>query len=556
MGMQSMRKTSFSTWAFWTVLLLVGGFHEYISCVLAAVLSGYLLWRLSKKKTLKIRKDLLTSAIVAVCFGYGLTCIWGVDKGMAFVGFLKFLPLLLYLICLQQEENAGQALEMLPYYGVVLAVISAVGMQFPAVQVLFSVAGRLAGTFQYPNTFAIFLLVCQLLLIKKGGKTAWDYVALLVLVAGFLYTGSRTAFVVGLLSHIAMLLTMTKKKVRLIALGVLGGIVVICMLLALDPDSVLRRYLTISLTESTFVGRLLYWVDALPLLLKAPFGMGYMGYFYTQQSIQTGVYTVTYIHNDLLQLLLDIGWAPVALLVAAIIGWLCKKEVPSADKIILGAVCLHSLFDFNLQFVGVFMLLLILLSAFDPKKELVLQPGKLLKTGFAAVMVVGLYMGAALMLAHFGQRELSDTMYPYNTNNQLSMLEQEQDLEKADDLAEKILRHNSRFYAPYSIRARYYYSKGDFGTMIQYARAALERSPFQQSEYENYCKMLITGIDLYEKNGDAQSAQICRQELISVYRQFLEMPQRLSPLGKRIKDQPIGSLDPQITDYIRQLSGG
>ena len=254
--------------------------------------------------------------------------------------------------------------------------------------------------------------------------------------------------------------------------------------------------------------------------------------------------------------MLDIGWAPVSLLVAAIIGWLCKKAVPPADKIILGAVCLHSLLDFNLQFVGVFMLLLILLSAFDPKKELVLQTGKLLKTGFAAVMVVGLYMGAALMLAHFGQRELSNTMYPYNTNNQLSMLEQEQDLEKADDLAEKILRHNSRFYAPYSIRARYYYSKGDFGTMIQYARAALERSPFQQSEYENYCKMLITGIDLYEKNGDAQSAQICRQELISVYRQFLEMPQRLSPLGKRIKDQPIGSLDPQITDYIRQLSGG
>ena len=65
--------------------------------------------------------------------------------------------------------------------------------------------------------------------------------------------------------------------------------------------------------------------------------------------------------------------------------------------------------------------------------------------------------------------------------------------------------------------------------------------------------MLITGIDLYEKNGDTQSADICRQELMEVYQKFLDMPQRLSPLGKRIKDQPIGSLDSQITDYICQM---
>jgi len=555
MGIQGIKKYSFTAWVLAATLLLVGGFHEYISCALAAVLSGWLLWTSMKKKKLKIRKDLLTSAVVAVCLGYGLTCLWGVDGGMAFVGFLKFLPLILYLLCLQQEDNAADALDALPYYAAALAVLSAVGMQLSGVKALFAVAGRLAGTFQYPNTFAIFLLVCQLLLLKKTGKTLWDYLVLVVLVAGFLYTGSRTAFVVGVLANVAMLLTMTQKKLRLIALAVLGSICAVCMLLALIPGSVLGRYLTISLTESTFVGRLLYWVDALPLLLKYPFGMGYMGYYYTQQSIQTGVYSVTYIHNDLLQLVLDIGWVPAGLLAAAVIGWFCKKAVPLADKIIVGAICLHSLFDFNLQFIGVFLLLLLLLSRFDPQKTLTVKPRLPLKTGLTVLALVGLYMGAALMLSHFGAQELSDTLFPYNTRNKLSMLEQEKDLDRANALAEEILQQNTHFYAPYSIKAKYCYASGDFGAMIQNERAALERNPFLQGEYEAYCKMLITGIDLYQKNGDSQSAEICKKELLSVYEQFSEITGRLSPLGKRIKDQPITELAPEIRDYIRGIGG-
>lgn len=555
MGIQSIKKYSFSAWALAAVLLLIGGFHEYISCALAAVLSGWLLWTLYKQKKLNIRKDLLTSAVVAVCFGYLLSCLWAVDRGMAFVGFVKFLPLILYLFCLQQEDEPAQALELLPYWGAVLAILSAVGMQFSAVKALFSVAGRLAGTFQYPNTFAIFLLVCQLLVLKKSGKRIADYVVMLILVAGFLYTGSRTAFVVALLANIAMLLTMTRKKLRLIALAILGGVCLVCGLLALIPGSVLGRFLTISLTESTFVGRLLYWVDALPLLVKYPFGMGYMGYYYTQQSIQTGVYSVTYIHNDLLQLILDIGWVPVGLLVAAIIGWFSRKTVPLADKIIVGAVCLHSLFDFNLQFISVFMLLLLLLSVDDPRKNLVVKPGLLLKTGFAAVILLGLYMGSALMLSHFGQLELSDSLYPYNTRNKLSMLEQEKDLEKANALVDEILAQNTHFYASYSIKAKYCYSKGDFGAVIQNGRAALERNPFSQSDYEAYCKMLITGIDLYEKNGDSQSAQICKTELLAVYQQFSQITGRLSTLGKMIKDQPVTELSSEIRDYVKGIGG-
>jgi hypothetical protein len=551
--MNSIKRFGFADGILLVSLLLIGGFHEYISCALSVAMSIWLLVRMAQSKQLRIRKDFLTSAVVAICFGYGLTCIWAIDWGMAFIGFLKFLPLLLYLFCLQQESGTGRVLEVLPWFGAVLAVISAIGMQFPAVERLFAVAGRLAGTFQYPNTFAVFLLACQLLLLRKPGKKILDYAVLLVLVAALLYTGSRTAFIVALLANVAMLLSMTRKKVRLISLAAMGGVCLVGLLLALNPNSVLHRYLNISLTQSTFVGRLLYWVDALPLLLKYPLGMGYMGYFYVQQSIQTGVYSVAYIHNDFLQLALDVGLLPIGLFVAALVIWFCKKTVPLTDKIIVGAICLHSLFDFNLQFIGVFFLLLLLLSQEQTDKILILKPRLLLKLSFGVAVLAGLYIGTALLLAHFGAREVSDGMYPYNTQNKLAMLEQETDLETANALAEDILKQNTHFYAPYSIKVKYCYSKGDFGAVIQNQRAALERNPFGHTEYEDYCKMLITGIDLYKKAGDTKSAEICEKELLAVYRRLSENAQRLSPLGKMIKDQPITVLSPEIREYVKGL---
>ena len=488
MFLKNIKRITFADGILVAALLLIGGFHEYISCALSAVMSAYLLMRLCRGKKFTVNKDFLTSAAVALCLSYGLTCFWAVDAGMAFIGFLKFLPIILYLLCLQQQEKDGVALKVIPYLGAAMAVLSAIGMQIPTTRVLFAVAGRLAGFFQYPNTFAIFLLVCELLLLKKPKKKIWDYVVLVVLIAGLLYTGSRTVFLVALVSNTAMLIFLSKKQTRKYFLIGIGILIILAVLMMLGKNSILRRYLTISLTESTFVGRLLYWIDAIPLLLKYPFGMGYMGYFYVQQSIQTGVYSVAYIHNDFLQLILDIGWIPSGLIFAALIKWFLKKTISAEDKIIVGALCLHSFFDFNLQFMGVFMLLALLLSQETTDKKLIVKPRMLHKIGLAAVILVGLYMGCSLMLAHLGARDVADKMYSYNTQNKLMLMEQCSELEEANELADEMLAQNTEFFAPYSVKAKYYYSKGDFGSVIQYEKEALARNPFLQSEYEAYCK--------------------------------------------------------------------
>lgn len=550
------KKHSFTDAVVLTTLVFAGGFHEYISCLLAVALSIYLIFRLRSTGKLHIEKSIWTVAVGLICLGYGVSCFWAVDPGMAFVGFLKFLPLMLFLIALWQQPGSGSLVETLPIFGALLTVLTAIGMQFGSLgEELFGVAGRLAGSFQYPNTFAVFLLVCELLALKKPGKKLWDYLILTVLIGGLLYTGSRTVFVLAVASNFLMLLLLGKKRGRLLLLAAAGAAVLAVVLLALGGNTVLRRYLTISFTESTFVGRILYWMDALPLLLKYPFGMGYMGYYYIQGSIQTGVYSVAYIHNDFLQLLLDVGLIPGGVFFAAVISYFCRKGVALTDKLIVATLCLHCLFDFDLQFLGIFFLLLVLAV---PKNApvIILKASAVYTAVLAAVAALGVYMGTALGLARYGIMEAADAMYPYNTRNKLAMLEMETDIAAADALAKKILAQNTAYYAPYSIRAKYAYSQGDFVALIENKHLAFEKNPFGYTEYEEYCVMLINGITLYEQAGDTQSADFCRQQLLLTKQMLASNKQRLSTLGAMIDDQPETELPEEIRQYIGQLEGG
>ena len=65
----------------------------------------------------------------------------------------------------------------------------------------------------------------------------------------------------------------------------------------------------------------------------------------------------------------------------------------------------------------------------------------------------------------------------------------------------------------------------------------------------------MIGISLYEQNGDKQSADFCKQELLAVSKQLQENTQRLSTLGKMIKDQPETELPADILEYISKIGG-
>lgn len=554
--LKRINELSFSQIVLYASLFCVGIFHEYLSCLLSVVLLVWLCLHLHRSGHLTVSVTLTAIAAAVLIAGYALSPLWAVDSGEAVFGFYKFLPVPLYLLVLmQQPDGREKAIAGLPYMLTVTTVISVGLMYIPGLESYFAVAGRLSGPLQYPNTFAALLLVAELLLLTKDKWRWWDFGCIAVLLFGILYTGSRTVLIVAAASNVAALLINRNKRIRWIAAGglALGVLAVVCYCAITSSFDIIGRYLNITLNSSTFVGRLLYAYDALPVILRHPFGLGYMGYYFMQQSIQTGVYGIMYIHNDFLQLLLDVGWIPCLVLLAAVVRSVCSKTLPLRYKLVLLTMVAHSCFDFDLQYVAVFMVFLLFTDTDAFTERRVTVGGTLRVTVATVLSVLCLYFGTVKVLHHFKQYNAVEAIYPSSTLSQIEIIKVSDDMDEIHALADEILERNDYVAVAYSVKARYAYQRGDFAKVIEYKNKTMETAPFSTVECREYAEMLMVGINLYEKAGDTKSAKVCKQELVRVADRITTIDQRLSPLGQKIDEQPGQYLSKTIKDYVAEL---
>lgn len=542
-------------WILLLSLVLSGGFNEYVGCVLSAIISVLLIVKIAQNRNLVVNINITSLSIAVITLLYLISCFYAIDSGMAFVGFLKFLPVLLYMLLLMQDKGIKEHLiALLPYVALALGVLSLVLVFIPSTRDYFTVSDRLAGFFQYPNTFALFLLVGELTALSKEKLKPIDIISALLLIILLLFTGSRAVFILAVFSNVLIIFFRKGKKVKIL-LGIVVAVLAVAVLLMLplfNNSEIFSRYFTISFTESTFVGRLLYYFDAFPLILRHPFGLGYMGYYYVQQSIQTGVYSVMFIHNDFLQLLLDVGWIPCLLFVVGIIKSFFRKGNSAGKRIILLTVFLHCLFDFDLQFISMFFILLLFLN-YNDGKQLELKKGTVFVFSFVITGLLSLYFAVALGLAHFGFNQAADSMFPGNTQNKVDLLIAEDDIVTQNEIADRIISQNEYVQIAYSAKARYAFSQGDFESLISYKNKIFQIAPFSYDEYEDYCYMLIQGIQLYKQAGDEYSTEVCEQQLLKTADRLDRLDDKLSNLGRKIVDQPKTDLPDDIVKYINSL---
>lgn len=547
--------TDAAEWILLLSLVLSGGFNEYVGCVLSAIISVLLIVKIAQNRNFVVNINITSLSIAVITLLYLISCFYAVDSGMAFVGFLKFLPVLLYMLLLMQDKGIKEHLiALLPYVALALGVLSLVLMYIPITKDYFTVSDRLAGFFQYPNTFALFLLVGELTALSKEKLKPIDIISALLLIILLLFTGSRAVFILAVFSNVLIIFFRKGKKVKIL-LGIVVAVLAVAVLLMLplfNNSEIFSRYFTISFTESTFVGRLLYYFDAFPLILRHPFGLGYMGYYYVQQSIQTGVYSVMFIHNDFLQLLLDVGWIPCLLFVVGIIKSFFRKGNSVGKRIILLTVFLHCLFDFDLQFISMFFILLLFLS-YNDGKQFELKKGAVFVFSFVITGLLSLYFAVALGLAHFGFNQAADSMFPGNTQNKVDLLIAEDDIVAQNEIADRIISQNEYVQIAYSAKARYAFSQGDFESLISYKNKIFQIAPFSYDEYEDYCYMLIQGIQLYKQAGDEYSTEVCEQQLLKTADRLDRLDDKLSNLGRKIVDQPKTDLPDDIVKYINSL---
>ena len=255
------------------------------------------------------------------------------------------------------------------FIGIATVAIFGILAYFGGIEIPFGIieqSGRMQSTIQYANTTALLMLIGVLYSTHYFQETRnWRYPLYAVGFAYCLYlTGSRTTFI--LLFAIALMYTISrlKLKARLISIGILAATAAAFLLIG-------GRIVRISLTEPTFIERVITWQDGLALAMQNPFfGLGIGNWQFEQFLYQSAPYGVRYIHNYYVQLALDGGVLAMLIFAAALANslWRGRKE-RSIHLFAILAIALHIFMDFDMSFGAVILILMFSLAQV-PDKEI------------------------------------------------------------------------------------------------------------------------------------------------------------------------------------------
>lgn len=561
--------------AFCVFPFFYGMYYEFCGAIATVVLAVILLAGTRKERNLQIERTVGISLALLFLSGYLVTCIWAVDSGMAFLGVFKLLWIVLLLLGIQQTDSGyrDKLMHTIPYVGGIMCLAGFAGFLVPCFNEHLFSNNRLGGFFQYPNTFALFLLIGIVILCNQKQPSFHDYILTIVLTVGIGVTGSRIVFVLTVLAFLFMII---KNRNWKLAAGAAFLVVMLAVVVLLTGDSdSIGRITTFSLTDSTLIGRILYVRDALPLLLKHPFGMGYMGYYYTENEIQTGFYTVRYLHNDLIQIGLDIGWIPMGIYLAAVGKTLLSKTVSGTKKLVLAVIFVHSLLDFDYSYTVILAIVLLIMEdvQWQPVRHSVLQKqmaqdlvpqrqsaffmtwkqvfvkrGRILAL-LGVLVLPAVYMTVPMLAAYMEKPSLAVSWYPWYTDEQLKLLSESEDVEEVDALADRILKQNATCALAYQAKAMTAYCLDDYEGVIKWQKEAIARDYFRYEVYLNYAYMLYDGMVSMEEEDPALSKK-CARELARLPEYLNEAKGKISRLGSMIDDQPELSVDEALAELL------
>ena len=543
----------------WLLLLcpfLFGCFFPWGSAAVSLVLTVLLLLLLRRGLLCRTCSAPFLTAAAIIIFHLG-GMLWGTDRGMALIGAVQFLPLPLFVLLLEQyppDQRMG-LLRRMPYAASAMVILSFLLSRIPLLESWFLVAGRQAGFFQYPNTYAVYLLFALVLVLfgspLRFGRLPW----LGLLSLGIMLSGSRIVFFLLMAVFLVFLIREKSGKARLSVLGIAGAAVLgsLSYVLITGNRESIGRFLTSSFTASEFVGRILYARDVIPVILRHPLGIGYTGFHWLQGSFQTGVYSTQHVHNEFLQLLLDVGWIPAALFLWALWKSFRSREGGFLRKLLLAVLLLHCLLDFDTQFTSVALLLFLVLDA-EPQAQKLSSAGvrrRLFAGLFAASGLISVWLGTASFLFYLGHSSSALRLYPGYTAAMIDLLS---DAPEADlgPLADRILRQNQSVALAHDAKARTLFSAGSFSGMREHKLEAIRLAKYQKAEYLDYFDMLIYSYHIYQENGDSASADRCLALIQEIPAMLEDADAQTSRLGRMIDEQPHLTLPPPYISWMEK----
>lgn len=502
---------------------------------------AYISFHATRKKCLLIEEKQSIFWKIIILLGGALTVFSGIDRGESIYGFLRLFTYLTVGLaaCQIKECEKHFILSTLPFLGIAFSVLSMFRGCFLFKNWILLSTGRLAGPFEYPNTMALFLLICIVIIehFWNRGKRIMQ----IFLTVSLLATGSRAVFLVlcGYLLY-CFIRYKGRNKGVIIVFAIIVGLS-ICITKIYDQElGGLSRFMKITTDTSTFQGRLLYWEDALRMMAKHPFGLGYMGYFYLQQAEQTGVYSVRFVHNEWIQWLLDYGILAGIGLIMYFIRQFKLGKFENIEKEALCVMTVCSFFDFHMQFTGIVVIALLLCSKGD-----VIYSGERIKK-WKYISFLGVIASVGLLAADIGAHNFAcQENYkqavkwnPLSAQYKQKLLLQSKDLESAVVYADKLLKGNSYLYAAYLIKSNAAVQDGQINMFIENRKQVLRLRKYEMDEYEDYFQILLS---LYlnacaENNGEV--AEQCKEAMKEIPELLTAVKKQTSVRAYRIRQKP------------------
>ncbi len=523
-----------------TTILLFGGFYSFsVYFVGAMILLLLFLWMGKTKKSRMAKNEVLYGSII-LCVSAFISAFSGVNKGMAWLGFLRVVVFFLWVFYLMQfsGQQRERVLCVLPWAGGVMVIVGLLSISvtqiFPAATGLFWQAERFGGTFQYSNTCALFLMIGIIILSNKEKVDKQELVLFDVLIIGIFLTGSKG----GILLLIPVLIWILVKQKSFRKNGICVALLLLVAgltygLASGDFQNIARIY-TLFRYPSTLLGRLLYMKDAFPILLSHPLGIGYMGYAGMQSAIQTGVYTSLFVHNDWLQMGLDYGWLFFIVALGVVIYQLVKGKQETYKKVALFVICFYSLLEFHLQYLSIVMIIPLLMdvkeSAIVEKKSAVAKENQILS--LVGLLLFG-YFGIASLCTYVGKYETALSMYPYDTQALEAVLMQERQKERATTLAEEILSIHSYSAESYNVLAYGALMDGSYEKALNYKLEVLKMEKYDTIQYGDFVSMVDT-----IQSVSAANKALCEKKLEEMQRILKETKERTDTLAYYLRDKP------------------
>lgn len=463
-----------------------------------------------KNKKVIIPKDNNLYLILGLVMLYVLTTSIAIDSGMAFFGGLKYLSYFIFFIIycqLYSDEFREKAVDMIMYSSIVGATLGIVAFILKDIIYLGMVYNnRLSGFIQYANTYGLYCLIGIIFLIRKQIGSRTQVILLTILITATTLTFSRTTYIIGIfVVIITSVFSSNRKNIiisTIISLPLSISIIKLC-----NIANTANRIANTSLKASELQTRFLYYIDGLKIIKDFPFGLGHLGYYYIQRYYQTGsLYYVKYIHNSLIQIVLDIGIIGGTVVIIYFVyniitntNWYYRLAL----LVIMG----HSLLDFNIEF-PIIIITIIIINGVNNKKIKYINKIKSPVIIMSLVSVIYIFFSIVTALNHYGYYNKSLKLYPYYTDSAISLIKDNKlNSEELFKLSSKISNYNKYSVEAFAYNRDYYYNNDYKEKTLYYAKETINLNPLNIYHVEKYGEILLEYSKHYDKKQNYNQAK-------------------------------------------------